>query len=83
MRKNQAAWIVLAIPVAPRDTLDIIGDADDVVCLATPDPFLAVGVDYEDFKQTTDSEVICLLCEAEAFGKAQAVRPPRIFTGPS
>lgn len=83
LRKNQAARIVLAVPVAPRDTLDIIGAADDVICLATPDPFLAVGVHYEDFEQTTDSEVIGLLREAEAFGKSQAVRHPRIFTGPS
>lgn len=68
LRKDQAARIVLAVPVAPRDTLDLVGkDADEVICLATPDPFVAVGLHYEDFDQTTDDEVVDLLRAAETF----------------
>jgi len=37
---------------------------DDVVCAATPDPFLAVGHWYEDFSQTSDEEVHELLARA-------------------
>jgi putative phosphoribosyl transferase len=62
LRKSNPAAIVLAVPVAPADTLEALRpDADDVVCLATPSPFLAVGTHYADFNQTTDSEVIELL----------------------
>ncbi|MBN9074125.1 MAG: phosphoribosyltransferase [Rhizobiales bacterium] len=75
LRQDQAARIVLAVPVAPPETLDIVrDDADEVVCLATPDPFLAVGAYYEDFEQTTDSEVIGFLREAESFGRDSAAR---------
>lgn len=75
LRKDQAARIVLAVPVAPREALEIIeGEADEVVCLATPRPFLAVGAQYEDFEQTSDSEVIGFLREAESFGKDSASR---------
>src|SRR3954471_23190041 len=50
---------VLAVPVAPADSLaDLAGDCDDIVCLATPEPFYAVGAHYRDFTQTEDDEVI-------------------------
>ena len=41
-------------------------EADEVVCLATPDSFFAVGEHYEDFAQTTDEEVVGLLQRASA-----------------
>lgn len=54
--------VVLAVPVAPRDTLTRLGAmCDDIVCLAVPDPFHAVGAHYRDFGQTSDAEVIRLL----------------------
>ena len=54
--------LVLAVPVAPPDTLAAMrGEADEVVCLAAPEAFMAVGQFYEDFDQTTDEEVIELL----------------------
>jgi predicted phosphoribosyltransferase/dienelactone hydrolase len=54
--------IVVAVPVAPAATCrDLAGLADDVVCVASPDPFLAVGRFYENFEQTTDEEVRDLL----------------------
>jgi putative phosphoribosyl transferase len=57
--------LVLAVPVAPADSLDELArECDDIVCLATPDPFFAVGSHYADFTQTEDEEVIRLLEEA-------------------
>ena len=63
-RAHGAARVVLAVPVAPADTLrDLARDADEVVCLESPSPFSAVGRWYSDFRQTTDEEVIVLLAE--------------------
>lgn len=54
--------LVLAVPVAPSDTLEILRtEVDRVVCLLTPSDFYAVGQFYVDFPQTTDEEVISLL----------------------
>jgi len=68
LRRSSAARVVLAIPVAPRDTLDSLhDDADEGVCLATPPDFHAVGLHYENFDQTTDAEVIRCLREARGW----------------
>jgi predicted phosphoribosyltransferase/dienelactone hydrolase len=57
--------IVLAVPVAPSDTLrELATLADEVVCLMTPDPYYAVGAHYRDFTQTSDAEVVDLLQRA-------------------
>ena len=57
-----ASRVVLAIPVAPRDAVErLSGEADEVVCLASPEPFYAVGQWYGDFPQTRDEQVIRLL----------------------
>ncbi len=62
LRKTGAKPIIVAVPVGPADTiLELKGVSDRVVCLATPDPFYAIGEFYEDFDQTTDGEVIELL----------------------
>jgi predicted phosphoribosyltransferase len=67
LRKMQPARIVVAVPVASRDTCEALGsEADDMVCAVTPEPFYAVGQWYEDFSQTTDDEVRELLQRAEA-----------------
>ncbi len=59
------AEITLAVPVAPADTLRTLQDeVDHVVCLASPEPFYAVGQFYQTFDQTTDEEVIRLLQKA-------------------
>jgi predicted phosphoribosyltransferase len=56
--------VVAAVPVAARQTCDSFrGDVDELVCAATPEPFYAVGVWYEDFAQTDDAEVRELLQE--------------------
>jgi predicted phosphoribosyltransferase len=74
LSRTGAAYLVLAVPVAPRDTLDEMrADVDEVVCLAVPEPFYAVGDHYADFSQTSDREVVELL---------RAAGPPSIATGP-
>jgi putative phosphoribosyl transferase len=66
-RAQGASRVVLAIPVAPREAITRLSkDADQVVCLATPDPFFAVGQWYEAFPQTSDREVVDLLEKASA-----------------
>lgn len=62
VRQQQPARIVVAVPVGARDTCDgLAREADAVVCLRTPDPFVAVGLWYRDFTPTSDSEVRALL----------------------
>ena len=65
LRTHHPAAIVVAVPVGAAETCDALrADADDVVCLETPEPFRAVGLWYEDFSQTTDDEVHALLDRA-------------------
>ncbi len=62
MRAAGARRIVVAVPVAPRDLARKFRErADDFVCLATPASFYAVGAHYEDFRQLTDADILCLL----------------------
>jgi predicted phosphoribosyltransferase len=61
-RKLGPARIVVAVPVAPHSTArEMRQIADDVVVVASPEPFYAVGRFYEEFDQTTDEEVRDLL----------------------
>ena len=67
LRRQGPKRIVVAVPVAAVSTRDqLLHEVDEVVCVATPDPFLAVGRFYEDFSQTTDAEVHALLERAAA-----------------
>lgn len=62
IRKGKPRAIVLAVPVAPPDTLERLSrEVDRVVCLESPVAFYAVGQFYRDFTQTTDAEVVDLL----------------------
>ncbi len=62
LRRAGPERIVLAVPVAPADTLkELEPYADTIVCPATPSPFAAVGAHYRDFPQTPDEEVVALL----------------------
>ncbi|MET4640678.1 putative phosphoribosyltransferase [Streptomyces atratus] len=62
VRAQGAARVVLAVPVAPADTVAWLRtQVDEVVCLSTPVLFSAVGEWYRDFSQTSDEEVISLL----------------------
>lgn len=62
LRTQQPREIVVAVPVAPPDTIaELHHDADKIICLATPDPFGAIGRFYQDFTQVSDDEVRVLL----------------------
>jgi len=62
LREEHPARIVVAVPVAAPETCDEFRTiVDEIVCVATPSPFYAVGLWYEDFSQTTDAEVHDLL----------------------
>lgn len=62
--------LVLAVPVAPVDSLETLSAiADEVICLSTPEPFYAVGAHYRNFGQTSDEEVSRLLEQASRTAK--------------
>ncbi len=65
VRRRRPARLVLAVPVAPPDTIEELrGEVDEVVCLATPAFFGAIGAFYDDFRQLEDDEVRELLARA-------------------
>ncbi|MGB9031697.1 MAG: phosphoribosyltransferase [Acidobacteriaceae bacterium] len=60
-----ARRVLVAVPVAAPSTRDELRrEADEVICLETPEPFHAVGEFYRNFEQTTDAEVRALLAQA-------------------
>lgn len=62
VQRQHPARVVVAVPVAPAETLARLRTlADEVVCVLTPEPFDAVGGCYRDFPQTSDDEVRALL----------------------
>lgn len=62
LRQHAPARIVAAVPVgAAQSCAAVAAEADDVVCVVTPDRFGAVGAYYDVFDQTDDEEVIRLL----------------------
>ena len=68
VRKGEPARLVLAVPVAPSETIEALKkDADEVVCLETPVPFFAISMFYQRFEQVSDQEVVDWLKRAEAF----------------
>jgi len=61
-RQQQPARVIVAAPVgAPSTCADLAREADEVVCVRTPEPFIAVGLWYRDFTPTSDREVRSLL----------------------
>jgi len=65
-RRRGAAYVVLAVPVAARDTVDRFTEADEVVCVLCPSDFHYVGRYYRDFSPTPDEEVSRILAVATA-----------------
>ena len=62
LRARGARRIVLAVPVAPREAVEAFAAlADEVVVLAVPRPFLAVGIAYQEFGPASDAEVMAAL----------------------
>jgi putative phosphoribosyl transferase len=59
--------ITVAVPVgSPATCRELVPEADEVVCVHTPDPFSSVGEWYQDFGQTSEDEVRALLKRADA-----------------
>jgi predicted phosphoribosyltransferase len=72
LRRRRPERLIVAVPVGAAPTCaELAAEADEVVCLAQPEPFLAVGVHYRVFGQTSDDEVRELLDRAR--GAAPAV----------
>ena len=62
LRKREPKELVLAVPVAPLESLQRLhGEVDAIVCLDTPRDFSAIGYYYRDFRQVGDGEVIAIL----------------------
>jgi putative phosphoribosyl transferase len=65
VRSLKPSSVIIGVPVGPRDACDRLREeVDDLVCLATPHLFCAVGEWYRDFEQVTDAEVRKLLAES-------------------
>ena len=64
IRRREPRHLVLAVPVAPPETIAALApEVDEIVCLSTPDHFGAIGQFYADFRQIDDAEVVALLRE--------------------
>jgi putative phosphoribosyl transferase len=82
LRAGRPARLVVAVPVGARETCRDIGTlVDQTVCPMTPEPFLAVGLWYQDFSETTDDEVRELLRRAAAEAPAGDEREVRVEAG--
>jgi erythromycin esterase-like protein/predicted phosphoribosyltransferase len=76
LRHQRAKRIVVAVPVAPGDTVDRLREeADDVVVLMEPYPFRSVGQWYDDFTQTSDEEVRTLLAAISPIRESKEPKP--------
>jgi putative phosphoribosyl transferase len=66
IREQEPARVVVAVPLAPPETVEELArEVDDLVCVLSPHPFYAVGLGYESFPQTSDEEVQQLLERAD------------------
>ncbi|SEM87396.1 Predicted phosphoribosyltransferase [Nitrosospira multiformis] len=78
LREAGAARIVVAVPVGTTSACrKIRQEADDLVCLYTPEPFFGVGQWYDNFMQTPDEEVLALL-EQETTSRRTTETPKRV-----
>ena len=61
-KAHGARRVIVAVPVAPPETVAALRrEADDVISVETPSSLLSIGQWYEDFRQTTDEEVVAAL----------------------
>jgi predicted phosphoribosyltransferase len=62
IRNRKPKELVLAVPVAPGDTVaNLRPEVDALICLETPEIFGAIGYFYRDFRQVSDQEVVAIL----------------------
>lgn len=82
LRGSGAARVVVAAAVAPREIVDNLRrEADEVVCLRTPEPFHAVSQFYHDFSEVTDEDVIAILRRSRRAAAAAGGSPPHLRHG--
>ena len=80
LRQQKPARVVVAVPVAPPDTVDVLrSEADEVVCLAMPEPFRAIGCWYVEFPQLSDEEVRTRLAQSWAAQAAADAERSRLI----
>jgi putative phosphoribosyl transferase len=76
LRRRRPHALVLAVPVAPADTIAALrAEVDDIVCLKTPEPFVAIGLYYRDFHQLSDEDVVRTLARWSNPVSPQVGRP--------
>jgi putative phosphoribosyl transferase len=74
LRRQLPAEVVMALPVAPKETCArLLAAADRLVCLRSPDRFLAIGAWYLDFGQVSDEDVRALLRRAVATSRSDSM----------
>ena len=67
LRSRQPKSMILAVPVAARQSLEAFRkEVDAVICLEMPDDLIAIGYYYQDFRQLDDDDVIRLLAQARS-----------------
>jgi len=67
LKREKPGKLVIALPVGPPETMDVLRTmVDELVCIETPLTFMAVGLHYQDFTQTSDREVVDLLRRSSA-----------------
>jgi putative phosphoribosyl transferase len=72
LKKQGAGRVIVGVPVAPLATIEELkNEVDEVICVSTPDFFIAISVWYDNFPQVTDDEVREFLRKAEL--KTEAV----------
>ncbi|HXE26219.1 MAG TPA: phosphoribosyltransferase family protein [Roseiarcus sp.] len=80
VRARRPRTLVLAVPVAPPDALELLtSEADEIICLEVHADFGAIGYFYADFHQLDDREVIAILDRFPS-GKGEAPQSPRRST---
>jgi putative phosphoribosyl transferase len=76
VKKRRPKEVVVAVPVAPRDAVEVLReDGTKVICLETPGPFLAIGEFYGDFGQVEDMEVKRILDASSALSRGAGSNP--------
>jgi predicted phosphoribosyltransferase len=78
VRLQRPRRVVVAVPVSSVEAAELLKrEADEFVALATPRDFMAVGMWYADFEQTSDEEVVALLDQGRVAAGAGSAGVPR------
>ena len=62
VKQQGASKVIIAVPVAPQDTVERLSkEVDEVICLEVPEEFYAVGMHYKNFSEVTDVEIATIM----------------------